>query len=263
MKAVEAYNVLVLPDMHVPLHDRKALGRVLEYAAQESLDCIIQLGDFLDCESVSSHVKGRPRQVEGQRLAEDYHFGRKVLAEMATAASVKNTTCDRVLLEGNHEHRIERYLDEHPHLEGMIEIEKGLELKETGWKWVRCHKDGELHRIGNSYYHHGLFCNQHHAKKHVDAFHVPWLFYGHTHCLQTFSAKRFGHENAVRATSCGKLCQNNPVYMHGRPHNWTTSFTVNRICAKGSVTSTQVEIDDGRFIAPNGKIYGGTVYGTP
>lgn len=257
MKAVEAYRLLVLPDMHVPLHDRKALDGILKFAAEESWDEIIQLGDFLDMESVSSHAKGKPRQIEGQRISEDYAFGRKVLAMMTDGATAKNSKCKKILLEGNHEFRIEKFLDEHPYMEGMVEVAKGLELAESGWQWVRAHRDGQLHRVGQSYYCHGLYTNQHHAKKHAEAFGVPWLFYGHTHCLQTFSTKRFGAENAIRATSCGKLCDNNPKYMHGRPHNWTTSFTVNLVDTQGRVTSTQVEIADGRFVAPNGKVYGG------
>ena len=70
-----------------------------------------------------------------------------------------------VYLEGNHENRIEPYIDAHPAMEGLIEVDKALDLNKRRMKWVRSWSKGELFTLGNCSFHHGLFCNDHHAKK--------------------------------------------------------------------------------------------------
>ncbi len=75
-----------------------------------------------------------------------------------------------VLLEGNHEYRVTRYINAHPELEGLIEVDKVLNLTERRIDWVQSWSKGELFNLGNCSFHHGLFCNDHHAKKMVTRF---------------------------------------------------------------------------------------------
>lgn len=58
----EATNVLVIPDWHIPVHDRKATQLLLKYAAWRKKTGApfhgwIQLGDLMDLNILSSHNK--------------------------------------------------------------------------------------------------------------------------------------------------------------------------------------------------------------
>lgn len=254
MKKLSAYRLLVLPDMHVPVHDRKALSAVLKYAKDESFDEVIQIGDFMDMMVVSSHEKENARGLEGMRLEADYKLGREILDGITKAVQVKNSKCKRVLLEGNHEYRIERFIDKYPGFEGLVEIEKGLELTVSGWKWVRAWSKGDIYGVGNLFFTHGRYHNDHHAKTHATRYAVN-LIYGHVHSIQTYSLPRFGSNKAVIARSIGCLCNLNQGYMRGAPTAWQQAVADIWVDYSGRSTISLIEISDGRFVAPNGKTY--------
>jgi len=177
-------HVLILPDIHLPYEDKRSVGAVLNYAATKHWDECVQLGDFVDMNSVSSHNKGKPLLVEGERLADDYEYANEFLDCLTQAVRAKNPKCKITLLKGNHEYRVDRYVEEHPALEGMIETKVGLRLKERGIQQINCYPGGELYKIGKLTFTHGYWCNEHHAKKHADYYGCS-IVYGHCFDEQT------------------------------------------------------------------------------
>ncbi len=249
--------VLVLPDMHVPFHDRKTTAAVLEYAADEWWDECVLIGDFLDLNCISTHNTGKPRLVEGQSLGDDYAQGGAVLDAIVKAVRRKNVGCDITYLEGNHEQRVERLLDCNPVLAEVVEVPRGLELKRRGIKWVRSWSRGDVHRIGNAHFHHGLYTNLHHAKKTVEAFGVP-IYYGHTHDIQGYSKVLRGRDHTIEGASLGCLCNYEQSYKRGGPDRWQQSISVFQVFPDGYFQRCTTAIFKHRIIGPtNGKVYDG------
>lgn len=256
VKSLRAYKmVLVLPDLHVPFHDARSLAAVLDYAADERWDECVLLGDFLDLNCISAHNTGKPRLVEGQSLGADYDTGRAVLDSILKAVRRKHDGCKVVLLEGNHEQRVDRLLDANPVLAGVVEVQRGLGLRERGVKWVKSWSRGELYRVGNAHFHHGLYTNIHHAKKTVEAFGVP-IYYGHTHDIQGYSKVLRGRDLTIEGASLGCLCEYEQQYLRGGPSRWQQAVTVFRVFPDGYFQRETTAIFKHRFVGvTNGKVY--------
>jgi metallophosphoesterase superfamily enzyme len=81
-------------------------------------DKVIIIGDWWDLPSLSSWSK--QREAEGQRYKQDIDAGNEAL-EMFMKGRPKDT--EYHFTDGNHENRIERYLDDHPHMDGYMSMQ--------------------------------------------------------------------------------------------------------------------------------------------
>lgn len=250
------YRVVVLPDMQVPYNDEKTLYAIEKYLADNTWDEYINLGDFMDFDCISFYTKGKPRQTEAKRILNDYDVANKILDKHQSIIRKNNKKAKFVYLEGNHEYRVERYLDEYPQLEGIIEVEKGLRLKERKFSWIRSYDKGILYRIGNAYFHHGKYIILHHTKKMVDHYGVS-IFYGHTHDVQLYSKVNYGNNKTLVGQSLGCLCKYDQEYIKDNPTNWQQAFGVFYFLPNGFFTYYVPRIFNHTFISPGGKIYNG------
>ena len=101
---------LVLPDLHLPNHDVKALKQVNEWVCSEKWDGILQLGDFMDFPTLHSSSKTNlRRQEDSGSFADDYELGREIIEGWRETHKGKI-----VILEGNHDYRIECLIDAFP-----------------------------------------------------------------------------------------------------------------------------------------------------
>lgn len=103
------------------------------YIAKKKPDIIVHIGDHYDMASLSSYDKGTLK-AEGKRVREDIEAGdegiRLIDAEIAKVHGYKPR---KVVTLGNHEHRIDRFVDEHPELSGYMGTEL-LEFGNSGWE---------------------------------------------------------------------------------------------------------------------------------
>jgi Icc-related predicted phosphoesterase len=129
MKKNQLRKVLLIPDTHVPYHDKKAFELVLNVGKGLKVDEVVIGGDFIDNYSVSSHDKNPNR---ARKLDEEVESTIKELKRVKEIGAKKN-----VYIAGNHEDRLERYLMKTaPELYNIISTEKILQLKELGFKYV-------------------------------------------------------------------------------------------------------------------------------
>ncbi len=250
------YKVIVLPDLQIPYHDEAALSAVEKYMADERWDEWVQLGDFVDLDHLSKFSKDAARKLNGKSLEGDYAAGRKILDKHSRILRKKNPACKMTLIEGNHEIRVEKFIDANPQLQGSIEVERGLGLKERGIRWVRFWRDGDLHKIGRAYFGHGKYHGGNHAAKHVSNYGVN-IFYGHTHDAQCVSKALWGRDATIVGQSLGCLCRYDLEYVGEHPTNWQQAFGVFWFRPGGFFNYSVVRIFDGEFVAPNGKVYRG------
>ena len=121
--------------------------------------------------------------MENKRIFDDYKVAADILDRHQAIICKKNKGARFVLLEGNHEHRLERFIDANPSLEGLIEIPIGLEFDKRKIEWIPYWSKGTVCKIGKATFIHGRYCNDHHAKKHVQSYGCS-VFYGHVHDIQ-------------------------------------------------------------------------------
>lgn len=207
----------------------------------------------MDFDIVSTHNKGNLRAIEGKTIHKAYREGNLILDKLQT---VTPPDAKFYMLEGNHDYRIERYIDEHPKLRESLEMEVGLNLNDRGIKFIRSWSAGEMLTIGRSNFIHGLYTNDHHAKKTVQAFGEP-IFYGHTHDVQLYSQVMKGDNKTLVGQSLGCLCEYGQTYMQGRPSRWQQCFAVFHWWPDGFFQYFPVMIFKHRFVSPEGAVYDG------
>jgi hypothetical protein len=137
-------SILLVPDVHVPYHDRGAWALLLAVARHLQPAHVVVLGDFADCYSVSFHDKS-PRRIS--KLADELEAVSECLRELEAA-----TPCAaRIYVEGNHEARMSRYISRQAGaLHGIVgtTYPEIVELPAHGWHWVPYHQAwaiGDLH----------------------------------------------------------------------------------------------------------------------
>ena len=247
-KKVERW--IVLPDIHVPYEDKKTLAVVEKYMADQKWDGYIQLGDLLDLDSISRFSEGLAGEIENLRVDMDFDRGYKLLKRHR---QIVGDHCEMVMLEGNHEFRVDTFYAKYPQLRGLLDVERNLKLKELGIKWVMCYTKGAVFRRGRALFHHGLYCNKYHAEKHSSEYGEN-IFYGHVHDVQGISRVRAGKDETYVGQSLGCLCSDQR-YMRGKPDKWQQAFGVFHFFPDGFFNYFVVRIFKNRFVSPEGKTY--------
>lgn len=245
-------DVLVFPDIHVPVEDKQTMRAVLRYTKDRNPDQLVILGDYMELGMISSYVKSDLRAISGKTIKRDFYYGNKLLDQIQEAAPKAAIT----LLEGNHDFRMETYINAHPVLEGTMEVPVLLKLKERGIRWVPNWSTGEIYKIGKAHFSHGVYEGPHHAKTHADNFGINY-FYGHIHDVQLHSKVFHGDNSTVVAQSMGCLCDYKQEYIRGKPTKWQQAFGVFKFRRDGFFNYSTVMIFNHAFYSPEGVWYDG------
>ena len=233
-------RVLTLPDIHYPLHNERALSCAERFMVDFQPTHIIYLGDALQMDCVSHWMADKRRSLEGQRLIADYNGFNTILDRHTRLVP----DAKRVYILGNHEDWVRQYLDLHPQMEGLLEVERGLRLSERGFTVVPF---GQIYRIGKLHYMHGVYTNEHHAKSTVLNFQRS-VRYGHTHDIQHHTwVSPVDILDRHTASSVGCLCDINPHYMKLKPNRWMHAINVAYIRRDGNFSDYTIPIIQGRF----------------
>lgn len=255
-KADAIYRVVVTPDAQFPYEDRAACNAVEQYVADNTFDEWIDLGDFLDLDFLSVHNKNKARLNAGKMLKQHFAYGQEVLDRRLAALRINNSKAIMTMLEGNHDFRVEALLDLQPELEGLIEMDEGLQLAKRGIQWIRCWRDGTVYKVGKAAFTHGLYTSTYHARKMVENYCCN-IFYGHVHDVQQFSKVMHGHDEVVVGQAMGCLCRLDQAYIKQNPKNWQLAFGDFFFRPDGRFTYYIPRIFGGQFTAATGKTYKG------
>ena len=153
-------RTLIVPDAHVPYHDRRAWALMLQAARLIKPDRIVVLGDLLDFFCISSHDKRPDRKMS---LDAEIEAGNAALDDLDSLGA-----SERYFTAGNHENRLERLLMQRaPELFSMVKLSSLLRLSERGWTHVDYRKSL---RVGSLLVTHdtdqaGLHANLHALRK--------------------------------------------------------------------------------------------------
>ncbi len=238
---------IVIFDPHFPFEDKQSYKNVMNYVYDSQPDIFVFGGDIVDLDLISN--KSAIRQVEGRRLKHD--FDHAVLRLEYLNNILPDAT--KIALEGNHDERMERYIDDHPETEGILEVPNMLKLEELGWNWIPSWRTGQLLTVGKANILHGNYTSINHARKMVDNYGVNVL-YGHTHDVQRYSKVLMGDNSTIMAQSCGFLGRYDMAYMKGNPTNWQQAFLDIYWMPNGHFWHNVVPIFNHQFVV-NGKLY--------
>lgn len=247
-------KAIVLPDLHIPLHDKLSIEAINKFARDNGpWDYWVQLGDLGDFDFISKFTKENLRQLRGKTWKNQYDPINEFLDEQQ---AIYGEECNYVILEGNHDYRVECAIDRMPELEGLVEIPVSLDLEGRGIRWVKSWSEGEILRLGKANFIHGNFHNVNHTKSTVTKYGHSF-FYGHTHDIMETPWERMGDDDTIVARSMGCLCTYQMKYMRGRPNKWQQGFGIFYLMPDGNFTYYNPRLIQHRFVGPDGVVYDG------
>lgn len=113
--------------------DLEYLHWVGNYIAEKRPDIIVHIGDHYDMASLSTYDKGQ-LSAEGRRVVEDIRAGDEGIEILEKYINrVPNYRPRKVVTLGNHEERIDRFVQYNPEFEGLIGTDK-LAFSKHGWE---------------------------------------------------------------------------------------------------------------------------------
>ncbi len=208
---------IFLSDMHIPFENEGALGVVKNFIKTFKPKKIFLLGDLCDFYSVSSFDKD-PERIN--KLQNDLDEGHALLAQIRKGSPKS----DIIYLEGNHEHRLQRYLWKHPEIASLkaLMVENLLELKKLNIKYKDQFSSVKYHQF---LIEHGEIVRQQSAyttRAMLDKRSLSGIS-GHTHRMGSHYLTNMSGNYAWFENGC--LCKLDPEYVVGQP-NWMHGFSI-------------------------------------
>ena len=126
-------TVLVIPDGHVDDgHDQSRWAYLGNLIVECKPDMIVQLGDFVSVNALSHFDMKKKRLMEGRRFSSEMKAGRTALDLLfgpmkhyntkAVKQHIKKYEPEVIWCEGNHEQRVENYIDANAEMEGQLDL---------------------------------------------------------------------------------------------------------------------------------------------
>ena len=237
-------TIITFPDCHIGEELDKAYLVAKKFAKFIKPTEIILQGDFMDCAAFSAWDLDKKRKMEGRRWKKEYAQGNKELDDL------QKITKKITYLGGNHEDRVERYLDKNPEVEGIVEVENVLRLKERGIKFIPWTSQ-QMYKTGKLYWTHGYYGGKYFANKNLETFGCN-IVSAHLHKPQTMF-KTAKMSEAIMSWGVGCLSSREPEYLRGKPSTANNGFGITYIKPNGKFSFYPINMSkDGSFIY-NGK----------
>jgi len=252
---MKALAGIILADYQYPNHNPALLKSAQQYIKSRHWDFCVLLGDFLDMDALSHHAmeSGDQRALEGKRLKKDYEAAARILIQLRRDLGKK---CRMYFFLANHEEWAEKFIDKYPMLEGFLEVENNLPLKQLNIKILRYR---EHLRLGKLYFIHGDihkgYTPANIAKKLVEIYNRN-IIAGHNHTLQVHTRiSPAGIDETHTGFSIPAMADTNPGWAKGMPSQWINGFCIFYITPDEFSVYPVVSAKNGTFISPEGKRY--------
>jgi len=206
-------KVMIIPDMHVPYHDERALNALLAAGQDWKPDLVVQLGDLLDFYGISFFDKSIK---EANALVDELYYGREALASIRAAFPTQEIH----MIKGNHENRWNKHLRKHsPEFYNLLGHDSFTDYLELDTMNIQYHEYDYLYR-GFQFTHGeivrkyaGYTAKAQHEKSMCDG------AMGHTHRMGMFT-HTYREQKSYTFIECGHLFKTElATYITGNP-NW-------------------------------------------
>ena len=219
-RKLDIERIVIANDIHVPFHDKRAVGAVLSLISDIKPVEVFLDGDIMDCYTVSKYSKDPSR---GLSLLRELDETRDLLSKVRKAARDVPIT----YIEGNHEIRMKAYVNGNaPALSAIedLKIENLLGLSALNITYVPARNRGAFVRCDNvviGHFDRVLKDSGATAKVLVND-HMASVVQGHTHRLGVYYKSTIGGEFVGVEGGC--LCEMNPEYLDTA--NWQQGITI-------------------------------------
>ena len=124
---------LIIPDLQDrPDVTKEHMSWIGQYIVDQKPDVVVQIGDWGDFNSLSTYDR-KTKRAEGKRLLADIESLREsVNTLMAPIKKAKKKLPELHVVLGNHEDRVDRYINENPELDGVLPTPSSIYL-DAGW----------------------------------------------------------------------------------------------------------------------------------
>lgn len=240
-------KIVGLWDLHIPFHID--IINVLKFIHDFKPNLIILGGDLHDWTPASHWIANQSTELDGTSIHRCYEELHNVLLNPLLKAKPRD--CQTIFLTGNHEDWLDQATRLNRNGRNYWELENNIDLKKHKMKILPVNMPYQVNE--NLAYIHGIYTNEYHAKKTVQAYHTS-VFYSHTHDIQSYTqVSPIDSEKFYKGQSCGCLCHINPHYGRNKPNKWVNGFHYCYVHDK-YFHDVQVVVVKGRFWA-NGKYY--------
>lgn len=207
-------RILIISDIHIPFHDIKALNKALDYGSKHKIDTLIINGDMLDMYSISRFMKDN----RITSLQNELNIAKKILTHIRN----KFKKAKIIYKAGNHEHRLQRYLYEHPEMLDLecLKLENLLNLSQLKIKYI--HND-QLIKLGKYIIAHGdeIKCSGVNPARTTLLKNMHSIIFSHLHRTDNHTFKTIANDT-LNAHAIGCLCDLSPAY--APYNNWNHGF---------------------------------------
>jgi len=235
------FRALVLSDLHIPYHDRRAVIAAIDYGLQRDANMVLLNGDIIDFYALSFWQKD-PRKRDAAKEI-------KLLRKFIGIIRETFPDADLVYKLGNHEDRWERYLvDKAPELLGIPEFDIQQVLGLADKELIRNYEPiglGDLNVVHGHEYRFAI-SNPVNPARGLFLRAKAMALCGHFHQSSQHTERTVDGRN-IATWSTGCLCDLHPAY---RPiNNWNHGFAFVTVHASG-----KFEVEN-KYVSNTGKIY--------
>ena len=211
---------IIITDLHRPIHHKQAYETVMMFDEEIKPQIKVNLGDLGHFGGISHWNSNRYAQRKKYPVKDDIDGVR----DHHTRQRLSNPKAEIYTLEGNHEDWIYDYIENHPELEGWIDIDRDLGFTDN--KIIRVPRECQPLQIGKLRFIHGWYYNKYHSYKTSSQIHHN-VVYGHAHDIQSFTPDNIEPSQRFMAWSIGHLSDESKAdYLRNKPTNWMLGFGI-------------------------------------
>lgn len=233
---------------HIPFHNRVLYAGFKNLIRDIQPDGFVLAGDTLDMAALGEYERGKLSHT-GVTLEDEYLAGNEVLDELDYLLPSES---EKYYLYGNHCARYFRWKADvnNSKYGDLINPTKALKLKERGYVVKEDYQNGFI-ELGSLQVFHGIYFNQHAAKKHLDTLRRNCMFV-HTHRFQVYREGNFAGFNIGFMGDIEAPCFSYaPRTMR---EAWANGFAVVHVQEDDKFYVEMIDVVNSRFV------YGGKLY---
>lgn len=229
-----ANQILVIGDCHISEDDDLTRFNLLGKLILDKMPShIVVMGDFVTLNCLSAWDMNKRAVMEGRRYKLEIEQALDALSRMFTPIDIYNITRreqkksqykpEMVYIMGNHEDRLDRYLENDPTFAGWVNLEKDLKLRDWGFNHIIPYR--AWHDINGIWFTHiphnevKPITGMYHVHKAAQTT-VNSIVYGHTHKLEMLNKHVQGMEHLQQVLCAGCFFEKHEPYVDGRITNY-------------------------------------------
>ena len=239
-------EVLVLGDFHVTNNQNLSRFKVISrFIIEHKPEYIVLMGDFMTFQCLSAWDMDKRARMEGQRYELEINAGNEALDIMFSDVDAYNKkqkktrhrqyNPKRIYIKGNHEDRLDRYLDFDPTFKGWVGVEKDLKLKERGFEVIPYRKYYYLDDVGFTHvpFNKAKEISGVDITRKASMVTVKSIVFAHTHGQNLCHVHKEGMPHLQDIYVCGCVFDEKEDYVDGRVTEYWRGITLLNIWKPG------------------------------